>query len=132
MTELNEVIDLLNGESDSMQGGNLTLEEAKVMGEAHAGFKPYRVVRDWIWADLDVSEKNVKDLEQQGLKPVMVYAHKIMFDSTQRFEPGNWVRTTPLIQFTPPCIFETNNTVYILVGEGKRKTTSLQAIMSIF
>ncbi|WP_417539904.1 DUF6957 family protein, partial [Marinobacter sp.] len=72
-----------------------------------------------------------KDFERQELKPVIVYAHEIMFDSTQRFAPGNWVRTTPLLNFTPPCIFETTNTVYILVGEGRRKTASLQAVMSI-
>ncbi|QJD59949.1 hypothetical protein HG264_14085 [Pseudomonas sp. gcc21] len=131
MNELNELTDLLYGEGEPMQGGNLTLEEAKMLVRAHTDYKPFRIVRDWIWAELNVAEKIADDLQQQDLKPVMVYAHDVMFDSTHRFAPGNWVRTTPLLRFTPPCIFETTNTVYILVGEGKRKTTSLQTIMSI-
>ena len=105
MTDLKEMTDFLYGEGEPMQGGTFTVEEAKVQGKAFAKFKPYRVVRDWIWAEVDVDEKIVK---------------------------ANWVRTTPLTKFTPPCFFETRNTVYILVGEGKRKTTSMNAIMSIF
>tara|TARA_R110001599_G_scaffold103288_1_gene262691 strand:+ start:167 stop:565 length:399 start_codon:yes stop_codon:yes gene_type:complete len=132
MTDLKEMTDFLYGEGEPMQGGTFTVEEAKVQGKAFAKFKPYRVVRDWIWAEVDVDEKIVKDLETRDLKPVMVYAHEVMYDSTMRFDPGNWVRTTPLTKFTPPCFFETRNTVYILVGEGKRKTTSMNAIMSIF
>lgn len=131
MTDLKDMTDLLYGEGEPMQGGNLTLQEAIEQGQAFAKYMPYRIVRDWIWADLNVDEKIVKDLETRDLQPVMVYAHEVMYDSSQRFEPGNWVRTTPLIKFTPPCFFETQNTVYILVGEGKRKTTSIQAIMSI-
>jgi hypothetical protein len=131
MNDLDNITNLLYGEGEPMQGGELTLEEAKTIGSSYACYKPYRIVRQWIWADLDVGEKIIDDLQQKGLKPVMVYADEVMFDSTHRFARGNWVRTTPLVKFTPPCIFETINTVYILVSEGKRKTTSLQAIMSI-
>lgn len=131
MNELNEVTDLLYGDGEPMQGSDLALEDAKALGRAHADYKPFRVVRKWIWADLDVDENVVRDLHQQGLNPAMVYAHEVMFDSTGHFAPGNWVRTTPLVKFTPPSIFETTNTVYVLVGEGKRKTTSVRAIMSI-
>ena len=114
-----------------MQGGTFTLEEAKEKGQAFAKYMPYRIVRNWIWADLDVDENVIKDLETRNLKPIMVYAHTVMYDSNHRFEPGNWVRTTPLVKFTPPCFFQTQNTVYILLGEGKRKTTSVQSIMNI-
>lgn len=132
MTDLKEMTDLLYGEGEPMQGGTLTLEEAKEQGEAFAKYMPYCIVRDWIWADLDIDDKIIKDLETRNIKPVMVYAHHVMYDSSRRFESGDWVRTSALIKFTPPCFFETRNTVYILVGEGKRKTTSFEAIMSIF
>jgi len=131
MTDLKEMTDLLYGEGEPMQGGNLTLEEAIEQGQVFAKYKPYRIVRNWIWADLEMDDKIVKDLERRDLKPVMIYAHEVMYDSSQRFELGNWVRTTPLTKFTPPCFFETRNTLYILVGEGKRKATSMDAIMSI-
>jgi len=131
MSDIASVTDLLYREGEPVPGGDLTVEDARKLGSSHSGYKPFRIVRDWIWADLDVGEKIAADLQQQGLQPVMVYAHEVVFDSTHRFAPGNWVRTTPLLSFTPPCIFETRNTVYILLGEGKRKTTSLNAIMSI-
>ncbi len=131
MTNLKAMTDLLYGDGEPMQGGDLTLQEAKVQGKALANHKPYRIVRNWIWADLDVDAEIAKGLEMRDLQPVVVYAHEVMYDSSHRFEPGNWVRTTQLTKFTPPCFFETRNTLYVLVGEGKRKTTSIQAIMSI-
>ena len=131
MNTIKSVTDLLYREGEPMQGGDLALEDAKKLASSHASRKPFRIVREWIWADLDVGEKITADLEHQGLQPVMVYAHEVVFDSSDTFAPGNWVRTTPLISFTPPCIFETRNTVYLLLGEGKRKTTSLDTIMSI-
>ena len=131
MPTLNEMTNLLFGDGEPMQGATFSLEEAIEQAKSYATHKPFRIVRDWIWADLDVGEKIALDLESRGITPVMVYAHDVMYDSTSRFEPGNWVRTTALIRFTPPGFFETRNTVYVLIGEGKRKTTSLDAIMSI-
>lgn len=132
MEELHVMTELLLGEGEPMLGGELTIEEAISLGESEAQNKPIRVVQEWIWADLAVSETEAKALEAQGFQPVMVYAHEVMYDSSYKFEKGFWVRTTPLLRFTPPCIFETANTIYILVGEGKRKTASLNAMMSIF
>ncbi|MEH6689500.1 MAG: hypothetical protein V7693_19895 [Halopseudomonas sabulinigri] len=132
MEDLHVMTELLLGDGEPMQGGNLTLEEAIVLGRSQAKNKPFRAVRDWIWADLDVSETEAKAMEARGFQPVMVYAHEVMYDSSHKFDIGFWVRTTPLIRFTPPCIFETANTVYILVGEGKRKAASLTAMVSIF
>jgi len=132
MDDLHVMTDLLLGEGEPMPGGEMTLEEAIALGKSEAKDKPIRVVRDWIWADLDVSETEAKAMQEQGFQPVMVYAHYVMHDSSYKFGTGFWVRTTPLIRFTPPCIFETANTVYILIGEGKRKVTSVNAIMSIF
>lgn len=131
MTDLKAITDLLYGDGEPMHAGDFTLQEAIEQGQAFAKDKPFRIVRDWIWADVDVDNKIAKDLETRDLKPVMVYAHEVMYDSSHRFELGNWVRTTQLTKFTPPCFFETRNTVYILMGQGKRKTTSIQTIMSI-
>ncbi|PKM30014.1 MAG: hypothetical protein CVV07_10095 [Gammaproteobacteria bacterium HGW-Gammaproteobacteria-11] len=131
MNAIESATDLLYSDGEPIQGADLTLEDAKKLATSHPGYKPFRIVRDWIWADLDVGEKIAADLKHQGLQPVMVYAHEVVFDSTHRFAPGNWVRTTPLLGFTSPGIFETTNTVYILLGTGRRKTTSLNAIMSI-
>mgnify|MGYP005825819715 CR=1 FL=1 len=132
MEDLNVMTELLLGDGEPMPGGDLTLDEAIALGQSEAKKKPFRVVRNWIWADLAVSETEAKTMNEQGFQPVMVYAEDVMYDSSYKFDIGFWVRTSPLKHFTPPCIFETANTTYILVGEGKRKTTSVNAIMRIF
>ena len=53
-------------------------------------------------------------------------------DEAGRFLPGEWVRTSPLVSFTENCIFETKNTVYLLVGKGSRKTIPLDTAMSFY
>lgn len=131
MKQLSDITDLLYGDGEPVTGGELTLEEAIALGEAHGRGKPYRVVRNWIWTVLEVSEKHAEYAERTGLQPIVVYAHEVMYDSSYRFSPGDWVRTTPLLNFTEPCLFETTNTLYILVGEGKRKIASAKTIVSI-
>lgn len=79
------------------------------------------VVKDWIWVDLDVSEKHMKMIADHGTQPSLVYAHHCIEDSAGRFKAGEWVRTTPLVEFHEPCIFETLNTLYLLCGPGQRK-----------
>jgi hypothetical protein len=37
-----------------------------------------------------------------------------------------------MLTFTEPGLFETSNTLYILLGEGKRKTAKAETIMGIF
>jgi len=67
MNTIKSVTDLLYREGEPMQDGDLALEDAKKLGSSHASRKPFRIVRDWIWADLDVGEKITADLEHQGL-----------------------------------------------------------------
>ena len=35
----------------------------------------------------------------------MVYAGHVLYDSARRFEAGDWVRTTQLVEFADECIF---------------------------
>lgn len=79
------------------------------------------VVKRWIWVDLDVSAEHLKMIEGYGSKPSLVYAHHCIQDSAGRFKAGEWVRTTPLVAFHEPCVFETVNTLYVLCGPGQRK-----------
>ena len=133
MNKLTETLDLLCGDGEPISGANLLLEEAIALGEQHCGHKPYCVVADWILVDLDLNEQAAAEfVKATGLQPKLVYAHKILFDSSHKFAPGNWVRTTAMLTFTEPGLFETSNTLYVLLGEGKRKTAKAETIMGIF
>ncbi|MNN68811.1 hypothetical protein D3C81_1845490 [compost metagenome] len=50
----------------------------------------------------------------------MMYADTIVLDEQNRWESGEWVRSSPLESFAHGCLFETANTVYVLLGDGRR------------
>jgi hypothetical protein len=87
--------------------------------------KSYCVVKDWKWCDISLREEDVADFEEQGVYPCFVIANHVIFDELERYLPGGWVRTSLLSEFHPPAIFETRNTIYILVGKGTRETKSI-------
>lgn len=88
-------------------------------------YKPYCVVKDWKWCDVLLREEDVANFNDEGLHPSYVIANHIIVDELDRFPPGGWVRTTFLNEFHSPAVFETRNTVYILVGKGTRETKSI-------
>ena len=50
----------------------------------------------------------------------------------RRFDVGDWVRTTALVNFSEGCFFQTRNTLYVLVGDGQRKQAEFSTVMSLF
>lgn len=67
--------------------------------------KPWCLVRDWVIF---------------GAAPERVYADIIVLDEQHRWEAGEWVRSSSLRSFIQDCLFETENTVYVLLGNGHR------------
>lgn len=94
--------------------------------------KPYCSVRQWILVDLDISGGKKALVTNQGFQPVLLYAHTVVTDSAHRFAPGDWVRSTLLVYLKSNCLFETKNSVYILLGAGSRKTADPDVVTSIF
>ncbi|MCL1078614.1 hypothetical protein D5R81_11940 [Parashewanella spongiae] len=90
------------------------------------------IVKNWLWWDIDVPKNTLDLLTQNRLHPVMVKADTVIEDEAGRFHYGDWVRTSFLTKFTDNCIFETKNTVYLLVGSGMRKSVSLDVALSLF
>ena len=86
--------------------------------------KPYCSVRQWILVDLDISDDKKALVAEQGFRPILLYAHAVVNDSACRFSPGDWVRSTLLVDLKSNCLFETRNSVYILLGvAADRKLT---------
>ena len=94
--------------------------------------KPYCSVRQWVLVDLDISDDKKALLKNQGLQPILLYAHSVVTDSARRFAPGDWVRSTLLVNLKSDFLFETKNSVYILLGAGRRKTAEPTVVTSIF
>ncbi|MGB4074763.1 DUF6957 family protein [Pseudomonas sp.] len=94
--------------------------------------KQYCSVRQWIIVDLDISDDKKALVIEQGFQPFLLYAHIVVTDSARRFSPGDWVRSTLLVDLKNNCLFETQNSVYILLGGGSRKTAEPAVVTSIF
>lgn len=92
----------------------------------------YCLVRNWIWIDLDVTDEECALLEKGGRKPAVVYAHTVVYDSAGRWNPGDFVRTSPLLDFQDGFLFQTSSTVYVLLGGGLRKRAAVDVVASLF
>jgi len=95
-------------------------------------YKKLCIVKNWQWWDLTLSDQDKKLFAQNGQVPALIKADTIIEDEADRFPRGGWVRTSPLVCFSESCIFETKNTLYLLVGNGSRKTVSLSAAVAFF
>ena len=134
ISELENLVSAFNHEGDTFDAGcdasDIDLYKTKCRE-----FLPYKsicVVKNWMWWDLDVSEEGKKFLNKNMQHAALIKADTIIDDEAGRFLPGDWVRSSPLVSFNENCIFETKNTVYLLVGKGSRKTIPLDTAISFF
>lgn len=130
--KIKELASFVYDEGVPAQGSELSEDEAIAVVTAAFPDKPYCLVAKWRMITLAISEKEAEDVRKEGLEPVLVYASKVLVDSHRRFDMGNWVRSTLQVSFTQGFLFETPNTVYVLMGEGSLKTEKVDTVMSIF
>jgi hypothetical protein len=121
----------LNEPGEPLMGLDMTEGEAVALVKQHFPDKPYCVVANWMLIELDVDEVSLKAVKRLGSEPYLVYAHNVLQDSRGRFRRGDWVRSTLQMSFTQGGLFETANTVYVLLGQGCSKTSVPEVVMSI-
>lgn len=133
MNELGKVNELLYGPGTVMPGIPMTWEQARARVEAsdRSPWMPYCIVEDWTWSDLILTQDEQEMFRISGFQPVMLFAHNVLFDSERRFDVGDWVRTTPLVSFSEGCFFQTKNTLYVLVGDGRRKQAEFSTLINL-
>lgn len=84
--------------------------------------KPFRVVKSWTIWDLTHNDEVIA---------TVLYVRNVLEDPTLKFAPGNWVKSTRLISLADDALFETPNTVYIMVGDGDRKRVAAELYFKI-
>ncbi|WP_440130588.1 DUF6957 family protein [Pseudomonas fluorescens] len=94
--------------------------------------RAYCLVADWTVVDIVVSPRQLKAVAKRGVTPTLVNALCVIHDSKGRFPRGHWVRTSLGVSFTHDCLFETKNTVYVLMGPGRRVRTDLDVAQSLY
>ena len=132
MTDLPSSSELLKGPGNPRQGSTDTDEALIELVKSRFPRKPYCLVQDWTIFQVDVTEDELKKIHAAGQLPLVVFAHKVIFDSERRFDVGDWVRSSMCTNFDDSVIFETRNTVYVLIGPGHEQPASLKTIFSFF
>ena len=115
-----------------MSGLELTQDEAVRITRKHFPWFEYCLVRDWVWIDLDVTRGQREELARTQRQPAVIYAHTVIYDSSRRFDVGDFVRTSPLYKWEEGFIFATLNSCYLLMGDGVRKRATLDTVASLF
>lgn len=116
---------------EKINGCLLADTDAVALANLHFPSRAYCLVADWAILDIEVSTRQRKAITDRGLTPALVYALTVIQDSKGRFPPGDWVRTTLAVSFTQGCLFETKNTIYVLMGSGRRLRTDLDIALSM-
>jgi hypothetical protein len=123
--------DGLLGDGADLMGSELSLKEALIAARKHCKWMPLCVVEEWFILDAIVTDAERAKVAAAGCQPIFLFAHKVVHDEQRRFEPGHWVRSSMGTAFKEGYLFETRNTVYVLLGPGHRKSSSIEAIFSI-
>jgi len=125
-------------EPDFLEGPRTPLEglsnssEARALASERFPMKPYCLVEEWTVFRIDVTPDELAKVHAVGQLPMIVFAHNVVEDSQGRFERGDWVRSSMCISFNDGVVFETRNTVYVLIGPGHEQPASLKTIFSFF
>ena len=123
----------LMGDSGTLLfGSELSLEDALAAARKRYKWMPLCAVEEWIILDAIVTDAERAKVVAAGCQPMFLFAHKVVHDEQRRFEPGHWVRSSMGTVFKEGYLFETRNTVYLLLGPGHRKSSSIEAIFSLF
>lgn len=123
----------LMGDSGTLLfGSELSLEDALVAARKRYKWMPLCAVEEWIILDAIVTDEERAKVAAAGCQPMFMFAHKVVDDEQRRFEPGHWVRSSMGTAFNDGFLFETRNSVYVLLGPGHRKSATIKEIFSLF
>lgn len=115
-----------------MPGSKIGQEEAVRIVRERYPYAEYCLIADWRWIDLDMTPSQLNGLTKTSRKPAVIYADKVIYDSQRRWDVGDVVRTSYLFKFEDGFIFQTLNSIYILIGDGIRKRASLETLGRVF
>ena len=118
-------------DGEKIDGCELTTPDAVALARLHFPSRAYCLVTDWAILDLAVTTSQRKAITDRQLIPALVYALTVIQDSKGRFASGDWVKTTLGVSYIHDCLFLTKNTVYVLMGAGRRLRTDLDTALSL-
>lgn len=124
--------ELLDDNHVPATGLELSVKAAQALVVERYPRRSYCIIEDWTLFEPDLTEDELAKVKANGLIPLIVFAHCVVDDSEGRFPPGGWVRSTMCTSFVDDVFASTRNTVYVLLGPGRRQKASLKTIFAFF
>lgn len=119
------------GPSVVMAGADLELQAAIELTKQLFPSSSFCVVAEWVWVDFDAPSLVLEELAQQQKRPAMLLVFSVVFDSSTSSN-SHWFRTTPLMNFSDGMFFQTENKLYVLMGNGRRTSMPLSTLVRVF
>jgi hypothetical protein len=126
------IFDWLEGPSLVAEGLDATLPDAVMLVKERFPDRNFCIVREWCWIEFSASALIKEGMAAQGELPALLLASGILHDSRDRFRPGRGVRTSFLAERHEGPFFVTKNTVYVLLGSGRRKRAQFDSLSLLF
>ncbi|WP_115274864.1 DUF6957 family protein [Pseudomonas putida] len=92
--------------------------------------QPFYVVRDWLLLDIMVPSDVEDDLKAMGLRPTVIFANTVVYDSRAQGSRTGAIRSS-FQRMLDGCSFESMHTRFVLAGPGARKHVSLPALLAL-
>lgn len=128
---LTQLAALIDGKHTPLRGCHLSIREAASTAQGKFAPHPFCLVSQWTILDIEVSSDQLNALQLRGLEPVVVYALCVVQDSRGRYRPGDWVRTSFQTRYESSGFFLTKNTVYVLLGDGRRQLIAIDDLNAL-
>ena len=124
------VANLLSEHGRPLEGDGQSDELIVETAWANNQGRPFYVVRDWLLLDVLVPSDVEDELKAKGLKPTVVYAHTVVYDSRAEGSHTGAIRSS-FQRGLDGYTFESMNTSFFLAGPGIRKYASLPALLAL-
>ncbi|MGY2273077.1 DUF6957 family protein [Pseudomonas reactans] len=130
VTDVELLGELLFGSAQVVGGSRLEDDELIELATVNFTEKPFCIVRQWMLLDVMLPESRDKEIKAQGLEATILYAQTMVFDSSNKLQPGDSILSDLQSDFEG-CFFESKDTLYILAGRGARKHAGLPAVKAL-
>ncbi|MEE4103559.1 hypothetical protein V2I78_05615 [Pseudomonas viridiflava] len=83
------------------------------------------------WVIIDVLDVDADPLAAIGRLPIVLFSHSVLLHSTGDYENGERIKTGYATSYDGRGIFETSDTIFVLVGQGFRKSVSIKLLNQV-
>lgn len=83
------------------------------------------------WVIIDILDVDPAPIFASGKHPFVMFTHSVLLHSTGEYQQGERVKSGYAVSFDGRGVFETQDTVFLLIGKGYRRSASIEVLDAI-